>query len=198
LYLYFVIQSAFKNNDMKNIPFLSHASAAIIATVIFLFIYASVQQSYRTAANDPQIQLASEIKQRLENAQSIQNIFPDDTVDLSKSLNVFAMLLDSQCRVTRSSGFLHGENPMLPKGVFEFVKTNGEDRVTWQPQSNVRMAMVIMKIKTNNVNYVAVGRSLKEVEVRESDLLFMTFVGWIICIAVIAINAVIYFFMKSK
>jgi hypothetical protein len=183
---------------MKNIPVLSHASAAIIVTVIFLFIYASVQQSYRTAANDPQMQLASEIKQRLENGQSIQNFFPNDSVDLSKSFNVFAMLLDNQCHVMRSSGFLHGENPILPKGVFDFVKTNGEDRVTWQPQPNVRMAMVIMKINADSINYVAVGRSLKEVEVRESDLLFMTFVGWIICIAVISINAVIYFFMKSK
>ncbi len=183
---------------MKNIPILSHASAAIIVTVIFLFIYASVQQSYRTAANDPQIQLASEIKYRLENAQSIQNIFPNDSVDLSKNFSVFVMLLDNQCRVTRSSGFLHGETPMLPNGVFDFVKTNGEDRVTWQPQPNVRMAMVIVKINADNVNYVAVGRSLKEVEIRESDLLFMTFIGWIICIAVIAINASIYFFMKFK
>jgi hypothetical protein len=183
---------------MKNIPILSHASAAIIVTVICLLIYASGQQSYRTAANDPQIQLASEIKQRLENVQSIQNIFLNDSVDLSKSFNVFAMLLDNQCRVVHSSGFLHGENPALPKGVFEFVKTNGEDRVTWQPQPNVRMAMVIMKVNTDNINYVAVGRSLKEVEVRESNLLFMTFVGWIICIAVISINATIYFFKRPK
>ena len=183
---------------MKNIPVLSNASAAIIVTVIFLFIYASVQQSYRTTANDPQIQLASEIKQRLENSESIQDFFPKDTVDLSKSPSVFAMLLDNQNHVTHSSGFLHNENPMLPKGVLDFVKTNGEDRVTWQPQPNVRMATVIMKINTDNISYVAVGRSLKEVEVRESNLVFMTFVGWIICIAIIAINAAIYFFMKSK
>jgi hypothetical protein len=93
---------------------------------------------------------------------------------------------------------LNNENPVLPKGVFEVVKINGEDRVTWQPQKNVRMAIVVMKVNSAQVNYVAVGRSLRETEVREGDLLFMVFMGWVICMSIISINATIYFFTKKK
>jgi len=183
---------------MKRTFILSNLSVIAVSTVICLLIYASVQQGYRTGADDPQIQLASEIKQRLENSQSIQNFFPEDTIDLSKSFGAFAVLFDNEYHAIRWSGSLHGENPSLPKGVFDFVKSNGEDRVTWQPEKNVRMAMVVVKVNTAHVAYVAVGRSLKEIEVRESNLLFMIFVGWIICIAIISINAVIYFLTNKK
>jgi hypothetical protein len=182
---------------MNNSIIINHLSAAIITTILCMLIYASVQQGYRTSANDPQVQLAADIKNRLEQSHSIENIFPADTIDLAKSLGVFAVLYDNDAHVIRSSAFLNNENPVLPKGVFDFVKINGEDRLTWQPQRNVRMAIVVMKVHAIQVNYVVVGRSLKETEVRESDLLFMAFVGWIICMSIISINA-ICFFNKKK
>ncbi|HEY4874234.1 MAG TPA: hypothetical protein VIH86_01555 [Puia sp.] len=183
---------------MKNSIIINHLSAAIITTILCLLIYASVQQGYRTAANDPQIQLASEIKNHLEQSRSIENIFPCDSIDLLKTLSIFAVLYDNQCHVIESSASLNNENPILPKGVFDVVKINGEDIVTWQPKKNVRMAMVVMKVNSAQVNYVAVGRSLSETEVRESDLLFMVFIGWIICMSFISINATICFFTKNK
>jgi hypothetical protein len=183
---------------MKSHIIINHLSAAIITTILCLLIYASVQQGYRTSANDPQIQLAAEIKNRLEQSRFIENIFPDDTIDLAKSPGVFAVLYDDDAHVIRSSASLNNENPVLPKGVFEAVKINGEDIVTWQPQKNVRMAIVVMKVNSAQANYVAVGRSLRETEVREGDLLFMVFVGWIICMSIISINATIYLFAKKK
>jgi hypothetical protein len=177
---------------------INHLSATIITTVLCLLIYASVQQEYRTSANDPQIQLAADIKNRLEQLYSIENIFPRDTIDLAKCLGVFAVLYDKDEYVIRSSALLNNENPVLPKGVFDVVKMNGEDRVTWQPQRSVRMAIVVMKVNSIHVNYVVVGRSLRETEVREGDLLFMVFVGWIICMSIISINATICFFNKRK
>ena len=45
--------------------------------------------------------------------------------------------------------------------MFEFTNANHEDVVTWQPQSNVRMAMVFEKINAPGEGFVAAGRSLK-------------------------------------
>src|SRR5579863_8599259 len=122
---------------MKNSIFINHLSASLITTILCLLVYASVQQGYRTSANDPQIQLASEIKNHLEQSRSIENIFPADTIDLAKSLGVFAVLYDHDARVVRSSGSLNNKNPVLPAGVFDHVKINDQDWVTWQPQKNV-------------------------------------------------------------
>jgi hypothetical protein len=181
---------------MKTSILIHHASAVIIITIVCLLIYASVQQGYRTSANDPQIQLASDIKEGLEQSRPIEGVFPKDSIDLTRSLSVFAALYDNNGQPLRASGYLNRAMPVLPPGVLNTAKNNGEDRVTWQPQSGVRMAMVVMKVNAANVHYVAVGRSLKEIERRESDLVFMIFAGWLICIAVILINGAIYFFMK--
>jgi hypothetical protein len=185
------------NKHMKKSFLLSHLSVSIAITILCLLIYASVQQTYRTAANDPQIQLAVEIKDHIERAQALENIFPRDSIDLNESLGVFAVLYDKGNHPIRSSAFLDGESPVLPSGVFEFVNANGEDRISWQPKKNVRMAMVVKKVNNANIKYVAVGRSLKETELRESSLLFLVFIGWIICLVVVSINAIFNLFMKK-
>ena len=45
-----------------------------IVTVLILLIYASVQQCYRTAANDPQIQMAGDIAAKLRKGVSPDKI----------------------------------------------------------------------------------------------------------------------------
>ncbi|HSZ84839.1 MAG TPA: hypothetical protein VK787_02350 [Puia sp.] len=87
-----------------------------------------------------------------------------DTIDLAKSLDFFAVLYNKDVDVIRSSASLNNKNPVLPKGVFDVVKISGEDRVTWQLQKNVRIAMIIIKINPAPVNYAAVGLSLRETE----------------------------------
>jgi len=183
---------------MQRTFILTQISNAAIITVICLFVYASVQQTYRTAANDPQIEIASVIKQRLEKSKSIESIFPKDTVDLENSLSLFVTVYNDNGQPMHSTGFINGAMPVLPAGVFDFTKANGEDRITWQPQHGVRLAMVVRKVNLDKVNFVAVGRSLNEIEVRESNLLSMTFICWIICMAIISINAAVYFFIGNK
>src|SRR5579863_1554088 len=100
---------------MKNSFIINHLSASIITTILCLLMYASVQQGYRTTANDPQIALATEIKNHLEQSRSIENIFPGDTIDLAKSLGVFAVLFDHDARVVRSSASLNNKSPVLPR-----------------------------------------------------------------------------------
>jgi hypothetical protein len=177
---------------------LSGLSMLAVITVIMLLIYAAIQQTYRTNANDPQLQIARDISQRLKEGKTIEHIFPDDSIDISKSIAVFAVLYDNNSKPFRSSGFLNGSIPQLPPGVFDFARSHGEDAITWQPQSGVRMAMVLVSVQSPHVEFVAVSRSLKEVEIREYNLLQMVFICWLICAGIIIINAIIQFWHKKK
>ena len=109
-------------------------------------------------------------------------VFKGDSIDLTQSLNVFTELFDKNGNPLQSTGFLNGTLPQPPTGVFEFTNANDEDILTWQPQTNVRMAMVFEKVAAPGEGYVAVGRSLNETEIRENNLVHMIEIAWIICI----------------
>lgn len=172
---------------MKISEIIPALTAIAVATIIVLLIYAAVQQNYRMSANDPQVGVANDIRHRLENGQSIEGLFPADSLDISRSLGLFAVLYDGSGNPLRSSATLDGIAPRLPQGVFDHIRKNGEDRITWQPRQGVRMAMVVDPVATGPVKYVAVGRSLREVEIRESNLGWMVFLSWIAVIAVIVL-----------
>ena len=55
---------------MKKVPFINYFLVIAIVTVISGIIYATVQQAYRTAANDPQIQIARDIKFKTATGQA--------------------------------------------------------------------------------------------------------------------------------
>jgi len=180
---------------MKKFSFLVYLFAMAIITIIFGVIYGTVQQSYRSGANDPQIQLARDINLKLRDGKAVDSFFAD-SINIAQSLSPFAVLYDANGKPLRSSGYLNGKMPELPAGVFDYAKANGEHDVTWQPQSRVRMAMVIVIVSSNSssVGFVAAGRSLQEVEIREHNLITMIFIGWIICIGLVLIYAVIQFY----
>jgi hypothetical protein len=183
---------------MNVMRILSTLSRIAIITVVLLFMYASVQQNYRSLANDPQLQIARDISLRLKEGKSIEHIFPADSIDIAKSLGVFAVLYDNNERPLRSSALLDGKIPQLPKGVFDFTKSHGEDVITWQPRSGVRMAMVVVLVQSPATGFVAVGRSLNEVEIRESNLVQMVLLCWLIGMGIIVATELIqYWFSKS-
>jgi hypothetical protein len=182
---------------MKKISFLNYLFVTAIITVIFSVVYTAVQQSYRTAANDPQIQIARDINERLHQNMAIESFFAD-TIDIAQSLSHFVVLYDGQGKPVRSSGLLSGKMPVLPAGVFDFAKIHGEHQVTWQPQNGVRMAMVIISSNTSPVCFIACGRSLLETEVREHNLVTMIFSGWAICLGLLLIHGGLQFYYNRQ
>ena len=182
---------------MKKSFLLNYLVTIAIITIIFGVIYATVQQSYRTAANDPQIQIARDINARLHEGNPVESFFAD-TVNIAQSLSTFVALYDATGKPVRSSGYLDGKMPGLPAGVFDFTKSHGEHQVTWQPREGVRMAMVIVSSRASRIGFVASGRSLQEVEVREQDLVMMIFFGWIVCVVVILLYAVLQFYNNRQ
>lgn len=151
-------------------------------------IYVAVQQSYRSGANDPQLQLARDIAIALKNNQAVDQLLPKDKIDISESLAPFVVFYDNNGEPVRSTAILNGQIPKIPKGVFDFSKTNQEDVLTWQPRYGVRMALVVEYVQSSGVAFVAAGRSLQEVEKREGNLKNIVVIGWLACIAVIVFH----------
>jgi hypothetical protein len=183
---------------MKNSSLFTHVAAAIIITGIILLIYAAVQQTYRSSANDPQLQIARDLSAAISSGKSINNQLPHDTIDLSQSLALFVEIFDKNGNPLQSTGILNGAPPKPPGGVFEYANANIEDVLTWQPQNDVRMAMVFEKINAPGEGFVAAGRSLKETEVRESNLVKMIGITWMACMAVLVVHLLVQFYYLRK
>jgi len=148
-------------------------------------IYGSVQQSFRQGANDPQIQMARDIALSLEGGTPITSLSLPAHIDIAKSLAPFVIIYDENGKSLLSTAELAGETPAPPKGVFEYSKNHGEDRITWQPRDDVRSAMVIKYAGETSKNFVLVGRSLDEVEKREGQLVSHLLFGWVVGLIVI-------------
>src|ERR1035437_8806059 len=129
---------------MKLSSIVNFLSPLAIITVIMGLINVTVQQSYRMGANDPQIQIAQDISDRLSRGRSVDAYFAGDSLDISRSLAVFSTLYNPAGQPLRATGLLNGKMPQLPSGVFDFTNQHGEDRISWQPQAGVRIAMVIV------------------------------------------------------
>jgi sensor histidine kinase regulating citrate/malate metabolism len=181
---------------MKKPDLITYFTVAVILSILILLIYASVQQGHRTAANDPQLQVAGDMAGRLANGKTIENDMTGDTVEISQSLAVFKTLFSAEGRALRSTGFLDGKLPRLPDGVFNFTKDRGEDVITWQPRAGVRVAMVIHAVRSGNIGFVGVGRSLLEVEKREANLTKMIMISWIVCMGMLLLHWLLMSYFK--
>jgi hypothetical protein len=140
---------------------------AIIVAGLCGLVYLTVQQSLRMAANDPQIQMAEDAANILNGGASADSVIPATKVELANSLAPFIIVFDDFGKVLASSATLHGSVPVYPSGVLDYTRQHGEDRVTWQPENGVRMATVVVRYDNG---FVLAGRSLREVEIRESNI----------------------------
>ena len=166
--------------------FLAWLPLAVAITGICLLIYATVQQNYRESLNDPQIQMAQDGAARLASggvpADLVQRgVTP---VDAASSLAPWIAVYDASGTPLESSAVLDGKPPMPPQGIFELAKAQGNNlpHNTWQPESGVRIALVVVPVTSGHSAgyFVAAGRNMSEVENREGQL--STFVGlaWLV------------------
>jgi len=170
------------------------AAVIVVISIVLGFNYLADQQMLRLGGNDPQVQIATDAAAALGRGAVPSSVAASvgREVDLAESLSPFIMVFDAQGRVVASSGILNGWPPKLPQGVLNYAKAHGEDRLTWQPASGIRIAAVVETIKGRSSGYVLAGRSLKEVEKRE-DLLFWQFaIAWILSIGAIIGAWVLY------
>jgi hypothetical protein len=174
---------------------------AVVASGLCFFTYVAVQQNYRMNANDPQIEMAQNAVLALKKGQTPDSIIPGNQVDLAASLSPFMIIYDSAGKAVASSGVLNGQIPAVPMGVLTSALKSGENRVTWEPQPDVRIAAVVDSYSiSGSEGYVLAGRSLKEVEARISNLTLMLTITWL-CALVASLIAIIfaeYFLLHPK
>jgi sensor histidine kinase regulating citrate/malate metabolism len=166
---------------------------AIIVTGLSGLLYAVVQQDIRHTADDPQIQMAEDTAARLANGQQVQNVVPAEKVDIAKSLAPYIIVFDTSGKPIASSAQLDGQTPTIPSGVFDYVRQNGEDRLTWQPQPGVRSAVVVTQFQGPNSGFVLAGRSLREVEKREDDIMQIVLLGCFVMLLITFFASAIIF-----
>ena len=178
--------------------FISYLAALAIGTNNTALIYVAVQQNYRMSANDPQVQLARDLADRLEHNQPITSLLPADTVDLSKSMAVFTACYDANQQPVTSTGYIEGTIPKLPAGVLNYAKSHDENWITWQPRKDIRLATIVKYIPSPASAYLVVGRSLKEVEQREGNLVKIIMIVWILCCAIITATFALHYYRNKS
>ena len=145
-----------------------------------------LQQELRQAANDPQIQLAEDAASSLADGTPAASLVATTKVDMASSLAPFLIIYDNHDTVISSSATLDDRTPRLPTEVLSSARSAGEDRVTWEPSSEVRIAAVVVAYPGGAV---LAGGSLRDVEVRELNALGLAAAGR--CAAEVAVTVAI-------
>jgi len=171
----------------------------VVVTCLSGLIYGTVQQDLRQSADDPQIQMAEDTAAQLANGQQVQSVVPTEKIDIAKSLAPYVIVFDARGNPIASSAQLDGQTPTIPSGVFDYVRQSGEDRITWSPRPSVRSAIVVTQISGPNSGFVLAGRSLREVEIREDDILQIVLIGWLaILLGSLAATAIIVRLLETE
>ena len=169
---------------MKKHIFFAWLPIAIASTIAIAAAYSLVQQDIRQSANDPQIEIAEDAAGALSSGAIPASIFLPVKIDMAKSLSPFGIVYDDSGRSIAASGSLNGIVPAVPAGVLDYARSHADDRLTWQPASGVRIAAVVKSYKAaSSTGFILVGRSLREVELRESSLELIAGLAWVITLA---------------
>ena len=88
--------------------------------------------------------------------------------DNPNSDQIFAILYDAAGHALTGNATLHGTLPQPPPGIFDVIRSRGEDKVTWQPQPGIRVALTGLPMP--NGGFVLAGQSLIPSEARNALL----------------------------
>lgn len=174
---------------------ITHVAAIALLSIIMLLIYATVQQTSRSAANDPQMQMARDIARDIRYTRTYR-YYSDSAIDAGQSLSTFMQLYNNKGELLFSGGTVHGRAPQIPEGVLNNAKLHQENAVTWQPAADVRLATVAAYTSRPDTAYVVIARSLQEVETREARLTQMVILSWGVGVGIIAVHWLIQRWIK--
>lgn len=155
----------------------------IVISMVAGLGYVLVQQDLRQGANQPQVQLAEDAAAALQSGATESAVISPVSVNLEKSLAPFVVVYDRNGKVVAGNGLLNGKTPTPPSGVLTDTPATGDSRLTWQPQSGVRIAAVVVRYQNPSGDfrgYVLAGRSLREIERQESYTSNVTAVAWLL------------------
>lgn len=171
---------------------------AVGLTLVFGAMYAVSQQVLRQSANDPQIQIAEDTAAAVSAGEPVSFFDSQTKTDIAKSLMPYLVIYDTNGAVVASTGMLNGAPLVVPKGVLQSALAGGEHRLTWQPQQDVRSAIVVIPVKGVFNGFVVAGRSLREVEKRESQTGTIALAAWFVSLVAILGTFILVEILKEK
>ena len=98
------------------------------------------------------------------------------------STAVFTVLYDASAHAITGNATLHGALPQPPIGIFNEIRSRGNDEVTWRPQPGVRIALSGRPMPDGG--FVVTGQSLIPGEARTARL--NSILRWIWAFAMLA------------
>jgi hypothetical protein len=158
--------------------FLYTTALALILTLWGFPAAMTLQSAIRSAADQPQIQMAQNYASDLTSGKLATDLIPTGHLDLSTSLEPFVILFDAEGHPIHSNGYINDAVPTPPPGVFAYLRTHPTDKFTWQPQPGLRIAAVAQRIDGAHPGFILVGRSLTLVQQQENQLRRGTFITW--------------------
>ncbi len=169
---------------------------ALAITLICGLMYAAVQQALRQGANNPQVQMAEDAAAALAAGQLPGSLIPTEQVEMATSLAPYLLVYDGTGHELDGSATLNGRPPVMPGGVFDYVRQHGQDRITWQPEPGVRIAAVAVAYGGGHPGFVVAGRSLREAERQIDNLGLIIAAGWLgtVILALVAVAGCEYLF----
>jgi hypothetical protein len=150
------------------------------------------QQAIRQPANHPQAEIARSAVSRLDAGESPDAVIPAAKVDIARSTDPFVIVVDGQRTVLASSATLDGHVVLPPPGVFDYVRSHGEDQITWQPAAGVRSWIVVDAFRGG---FVVAGRSPADGEATGYLLMFW---GSLAALVLAGVSAVGLFLLRWK
>jgi hypothetical protein len=166
---------------------------AFTSTALVGLVYVAQQQQYRLDANDPQIQLAEDGATAYQNGTNPAQIAGPGQVEMASSLAPFVTVYDQSAEVMATGGQFMGQTLSPPSGTFTYAKAHGQERFTWAPRPDTRMAAVLVYTGSSHPGYVLAARSLTEVENREDSLLYMSA---LVLAVMLALSALLVRFLR--
>jgi hypothetical protein len=172
-----------------------------LATGLALALNVIPSQVLRLGANDPQIAMASDLAAALEQGglnETLQAgtlpalVSESGKIDMAHSLSPFVIVYDDQGHTIASQAQLDGATPVPPAGIFNYVRNHKEDRISWQPRRDVRIAAVIERVDGPQPGFVLAGRNMREVESREALVGQLAGLTWIGMIGVILVGTLVF------
>ena len=173
-----------------------YVAAFAVISAVCLLVHLEIQQSLRQSANDPQIEMAEDAAATAANGGEVP--LRPRKIEISQSIAPYLIVLDSVGKVIATDAMLDGNTPTLPTGIFDWVRKNGEDRVSWQPRRGVRSALVIVPVNGGAGGFVAAGRSLREVERREAYSFQAAASVWVALILAAFVSIFFYRFASHR
>jgi hypothetical protein len=141
----------------------------------------SVQQNYRSNANDPQIQIVQDSLADLIQVPDLAELASAfGKTDASQTLAPFLIVYDESGKAVAGNGYINDQLPTPSAGTFAEAKRKSESRFTWEPQKGLRFAAVLKPFEGQQKGFILAARNLREIEKRELMLAIGMGIAWVV------------------